>query len=123
MNNRWRGKKKLNKYVFSQKQIWSAYKTMAEFNLALLKEYRKTQGISYPIGINSPEEWIKLIDRFIWVFDQIVRNYPDSPHQVFNTCHIDHNEYKKEFMSIEDYNKYILETLHLFADYFQGIWD
>lgn len=109
--------------MFFQKQIWSAYKTMAEFNLALLKEYRKTQGISYPIGINSPEEWIKLIDRFIWVFDQIVRNYPDSPHQVFNTCHIDHNEYKKEFMSIEDYNKYILETLHLFAEYFQGIWD
>lgn len=123
MNNRWRGKKKLNKYVFSQKQIWSAYKTMEEFNLALLKEYRKTQGISYPIGINSPEEWIKLIDRFIWVFDQIVRNYPDSPHQVFNTCHINHNGCKKEFMSIEDYNKYILETLHLFAEYFQGIWD
>ena len=123
MNNRWRGKKKLNKYVFSQKQIWNAYKTMAEFNLALLKEYRKTQGISYPIGINSPEEWIKLIDRFIWVFDQIVRNYPDSPHQVFNTCHINRNECKKEFISIEEYNKYILETLHLFAEYCQGIWD
>lgn len=56
---------------FLKKQIWSAYKTMAEFNLVLLKEYRKTQGISYPIGINSPEEWIKLIDRFIWAFDQM----------------------------------------------------
>ena len=83
MNNRLRQKRKLNGYTFTKTQVWNADNTMANFILALLKEYKKMKRHGYPKHsevADSPEKWEAILDRLIYTFDQLAHDFPDSPH-------------------------------------------
>lgn len=137
MNNRWRKKKKLEKYMFSKKEIYEADHTMAVFLLALLKQYKKAKRVGFPgfDEADTPEKWEALLDRFIWTFDQIVSDYPDSP--VSLAWKKRRNENTNERSAVDflgcitqevkadeiQYRKHVQEGLSLFAKFFQTFWD
>lgn len=155
MNNRWRAKRKINgSYTFSQKQIWSADITMEKYILAVLKEYYKMKRHGYPgfDEADTPEKWEELVKRFIYTFDQIVNDFPDSPFYIAYdkyckecpdaigiACKLSNDgcvevddrytKLKEKYYTEEvkakekEYRKYIQDGLQLFAKFFQSIWD
>ena len=154
MNNRRRMKRKWQPYTFSTRKVWNADLTMAEFIVTLLKEYKKLNRHGYPGWgeADTPEKWEGLLDRFIYTFDQILHEYPDSPLQlVFSKMERDHPEtleyttienddgtytmkwkhedIRKEYITDEvrqkdkEYHEHIKEGLQLFAKFFEDIWD
>lgn len=83
MNNRQRQRKKLKGYTFTKRQIWNADDTMAIFILAVLKDFKKMKRHGYPgrdEETETPEKWEAVLDRMIYTFDQLVHDFPDSPH-------------------------------------------
>ena len=85
MNNRKKQIQKLHDGIptFPYKYRYDAFVALAVFILDGLKTYKKYNTNSHPIGFDWPEEWGKIIDKMIWSFDQIVRDYPDGPHSIF----------------------------------------
>ena len=148
MNNR---KKQIQKLhdgipVFPYKYRYDAFVTLAVFILDGLKTHKKYNTTSYPIGFDGPEEWRKIIDKMIWSFDQIVHDYPDSPHSIFfekkwkvaenknvplitvdeenKVCFTDLLEEERPSKEVQkDYEDKVQEGLDLFATYFRDLWD
>ena len=152
MNTRWRQKKKITGYTFSKLQIWNASDTMVSFILPLLKEFKKMNRHGYPDrdeATDTPEKWEAILDRMIYSFDQIHREYPDSPRNLANermlkdhpdvydytleketrTMHYLHQDWFKEYftkaVNEEElaYRKRVEEGLLLFGKYLQDLWD
>ena len=140
-------------YKFKPGQIWNADYTMAEFIYQLLKRYQKMPRDTYPVaeGINSPEEWEKLLKRFIKTFKRILNDYNDSPMnkaydkllkkhpKALKTQNIKRADgfYETKYKHKNLIDKYInddvkqadqryyeeiSESLQLFAKYFLNIW-
>ena len=107
MNNRWSKKKKLRGYTFSDLELWNASDTMAEFLLAILKEYKNMPRHGYPDmdeEVNSLKKWEAMLDKFIYTFDQIARGYLDSPHNIASKCMCDEHPDAYEW-TIEETDK------------------
>lgn len=140
-------------YKFKPGQIWNADYTMAEFIYQMLKQYKKMERDTYPMadGIDSPEEWEKLLKSFIKTFKSILHDYDDSPlNKAYakllkkhpkalktksikkaNGCYETKYKHRKlidKYITAdvkeadERYYKEINENLQLFGKYFLNIW-
>ena len=154
MNNRCRQKRKLNKYSFSEQQVWNADDTMVSFILPLLKAFKKSNRHTYPgrDEADTPEKWEAILDHLIYTFDQMDRDYPDSPHNKaskkmerehpdcweyesrkepngMHSMKFKHDDIFDRYFTEEvnqkekEYQNYIQEGLFLFAKYFRDLWD
>ena len=97
---------------FKKQRAWNCYAHLAVHIANELKAFKKYNVNSYPHGFNNIEEWHEVVDKMIYSFDQIAKDYPDG----FAI---------KDFKSSEftAYRAKIDEGLHLFAKYFENLWD
>lgn len=80
MNTRQRQVCKVGRYPFKKRiQIWNTYAYLAPYIHGALCQFRKSNLHGFPDGVDSFEDWLKALDEMIWAFDQIKREYPDSP--------------------------------------------
>ena len=148
MNNRKKQIQKLHDGIptFPHKYRYDAFVALAVFILDGLKTHKKYNTTSHPMGFNEFEEWEKTVDKMIWSFDQIARDYPDSPHSIFfekkrkaadsknvplmyvdkeNKVHItDLLEEERPLKEVQkEYDDKVQEGLNLFATHFTYLWD
>ena len=148
MNNRKKQIQKLHDGIptFPYKYRYDAFVALAIFILDGLKTHKKYNTNSHPLEFDGPEEWRKIIDKMIWSFDQIVHDYPDSPHSIFfekkwkvaknknvplmtvdeenEVCFTDLLEEERPSKEVQkEYEDKVQEGLDLFATYFIDLWD
>lgn len=138
---------------FSKGQIEEGTLTLARFNYHLLKDAKSLHIEGYPgvDGIDTSEKWNKLIDRFIYAFEEILYNYPNSPICIAGEKCLDehsgtidfscpwsltgmyppkkgHEDIYKQYVTDEvlvkekAYRTYLAESLQLFARYFEYLY-
>lgn len=97
---------------FKKQRAWDCYTHLAVHIANELRAFKKYNVNSYPQDFNNIEEWHEAVDKMIYSFDQIAKDYPDG----FAI---------KDFKSSEftAYRAKIDEGLHLFAKYFENLWD
>lgn len=130
--------------VFPEEYGYEAFHVMAVYILGGLKAY-KSCGNSYPGTLKSYNEWMQLLDKMIWSFDQIVNECPDDPETIhFNKKWKEAEEKGIKLMKTNGnqivfseildegrptkeevlaYHARIQEGLDLFAKYFRDLWD
>ena len=89
--------------IFDDSEMWSLDYTLACFILPRLKRLREVKH-GYPSELNSFEEWTAILDKMILGFELIVND----------------DTYPNKAMS---YQAKVNESLKLFAEYFQNLWD
>lgn len=114
MNTRQR--KKRAKYWFSDKEVHNADKTAADFLYCLLTEFKKRRKYSRPVGMNE-KYWEYKLSKMIWSFDQLRKNYPESPNpnKFYSIA-----EYKK---AMEAYEEALNSGFEAFSKYVSDLWD
>ena len=114
MNTRQR--KKRAKYWFSDKEVHNADRTAADFLYCLLTEFKSRRKYSHPVGMNE-KYWNYILGHMIWSFDQLRKNYPESPHpDKFTSI----TEYKK---ASELYEEALNSGFEDFSKYIGDLWD
>ena len=109
--------KKRTKYHFSDEEIYNTNKTAAEFLYYLLIEFKKVNQDNYPLSFNNKELWNQKLDQMIWSFDQLRKDYHNSPH----SASFEDNEKYKE--AAEKYRTDINEGFKAFGKYICNLWD
>jgi hypothetical protein len=99
MNKRMRKKRGIAK--ITEEECWNLDYTLAKFIIPRLYKFKQVNKNSYPIGFDGVEDWHKTIDKMIKAFELQIGS---SIHQ---------NEERK----------IINKGLHLFATYFNDLWD
>ena len=103
---------------FKKQRAWDCYTHLAVHIANELRAFKKYNVYSYPHefrmndGESGAEAWHEAVDKMIYSFDQIAKDYPDG----FAI---------KDFKSSEftAYRAKIDEGLHLFAKHFENLWD
>lgn len=99
-------KKQKEKYGFSDDETWSLDSSITLFILPRLKRFREIIDDvgSYPVNLKSKENWLKILDKIIYSFEIIFKEWKNG-----------------ESISIEEQKKKN-EGLKLFAEYFEDLW-
>ena len=105
-------KVKKNKYL-----VYEPFTYLAPEILKYLRPFRKLHKYALPAkSLKDPitmRDWNKILDKMIWAFDIIDKS---ENTKIFN------RRYFNIRVSKEGQKK-VMEGLHLFAEYFQGLWD
>lgn len=113
MNKRIRKKKGLSK--IREEECWALNVNLAKHILPRLIRYKQVNQMSYPFGFNSLEEWHEAIDKMIWSFEKVIKDDWNSS-DILSNNNWNIEKYKSE-------KERYLEGMHLFADYFNDLWD
>ena len=107
--------------------VWDLMTTLAYIIIPSLKEYM-SQLSGYPGSLKSEEEWLAIIRKMIWSFEEVLNEThkpdpkfanKDAPFQEWYMEEEDKQSYAKQ---IEDYNKEVQSGLDLFAKYYRNLW-
>lgn len=102
---------------FKKRRAWDCYSFLAVHIANELRAFKKYNVNSLPHefykeeGDNGTKEWHDVVDKMIYSFDQIARDYPNC-----EEMDVKSSEYKA-------YQAKIDEGLNLFAKYFRNLWD
>lgn len=129
-------RKRKVKIQIDKYDTWSMDHTLSLIIVPMLKQLRDTTN-SYPASLsnddysNGFEEWKKILNEMIWVFEEIAA---DEEPSFITYCDKDHREakespfdkgkyfyYEKEKARL--YYKRKKEALALFGKYFEDLWD
>jgi len=103
---------KKNKYL-----VYEPFTYLAPEILKYLRPFRKLHKFGVPAkSLKDPitmKDWNKILDKMIWAFDVIDKSENTKS---FNRRYFNIRVSKKG-------QKKVMEGLHLFAEYFQGLWD
>lgn len=99
---------------FKKRRAWDCYSYLAIHIINELKAFKKYNVNSYPLEFDSIESWHKIINKMIWSFEEISKDYPNAPK--LSSLLDDKEKYNKYRSQIDD-------GLMLFAKYFENLWD
>ena len=107
------------RYGVSDRECWGLYLTMARFNLKRLRYYKYMKRLSHPCGMTE-DEWEKIIDESIWVFDYILNEEKYNPLNDISDNREQFNAWHERHKILEERKK---KALLNFATYFEAFWD
>ncbi len=99
---------------FSDKECWCLDTTIAKFIIPRLRRMKEI-GQSYPPDFKSFTKWCDALDKMIWSFEFVLRDYGSDDYDFKNK---DGWELKQK-MRMERYT----EGMQLFAKYYNSLWD
>lgn len=117
----------------SNKEIWNLKIPLASCIYDCLLQFKNLDRISCPSDI-SPETWEEYLDKMLFSFKEISRNYKNDPLEIYMKDKIKLSEtFTEDFSSnaertlvMSESKKYfdkIKEGLNLFSKYFNDLWD
>lgn len=124
----------------SYDDLWSGDLTLSYILIPFLKEFKEKSDCSYPCSdeITCHEDWLKLIDKMIWSFEQIVNSdwreeYTIEPAEIDFENDLPYDENgcrplkwkthgKYDWDGIKAHDTRIQEGCELFGKYFRNIW-
>jgi len=122
------------RYGVADSECWSLDYTFTRYMLPRLKHFRNMKRYSYPSDV-TPEEWEIILDEIIWAFDYMANEekYIIMPHfdsdieKVFDMNRPKTIEREIEWRNYFDKMKSLqhrkVESLKLFAKYYEALWD
>jgi hypothetical protein len=122
------------RYGVADSECWSLDYTFTRYMLPRLKHFRNMKRYSYPSDV-TPEEWERILDEIIWAFDYMANEekYIIMPHfdsdieKVFDMNRPKTLEREIEWRNYFDKMKSLqhrkVESLKLFAKYYEALWD
>jgi len=122
------------RYGVADSECWSLDYTFTRYMLPRLKHFRNMKRYSYPSDV-TPEEWERILDEIIWAFDYMSNEekYIIMPHfdsdieKVFDMNRPKTLEREIEWRNYFDKMKSLqhrkVESLKLFAKYYEALWD
>ena len=148
MNNRYRSKCRAIKGLkFSDREIWNLRDILSRHIYKGLVQFKKAKRCGYP-GTVTIDEWENILDKMIWAFREISRDYPNSPFNLeFKKLWKEHRDelliterdendnlvtrsnekypiYTEELKAKQkEFMKEIEEGKTLFVKYFDDLWD
>lgn len=148
MNNRYRSKcRAIKGPKFNNIEIWNLSDILSRHIYKGLVQFKKAKRCGYP-GTVTIDEWENILDKMIWTFREISRDYPNSPFNLeYERMYKEHgnelliterdengnlvtrsNEkypiYTEELKAKqEEFMKKIEEGKTLFVKYFDDLWD
>lgn len=90
---------------------WNLDMTFAEYALPRIKRYKEIK-IGYPARLKNMNEWDKILDQIIEMFEMILNE----------DKYIDYTNSKNVQKDIKAYEKKIDKGLKLFSKYFTNLW-
>lgn len=99
---------------FTPDETWSLYYNICQFVLPRLQYFRK-HTCGTPGCVGSYEEWLQILDKMIFSFQQVLRESQVCP-QIYLKSHKDQHE------AYLAYEKDIYTGFELFGKYFQCLW-
>lgn len=148
MNNRYRSKCRTVKGPkFNNIEIWNLRDILSRHIYKGLVQFKKAKRYGYP-GTVTIDEWENILDKMIWAFREISRDYPNSPFNLeFKKLWKEHRDelliterdengnlvtrsnekypiYTEELKAKQkEFMKEIEEGKTLFVKYFDDLWD
>ena len=106
---------------FIYKYPYDIFEPLAKIILASLIEFKKANRNSHPIDLTF-DQWHEYLDKMIWSFTEIINNHKNSPYTkwLFNQSIYSSEEANKRY---QKYDAKFKEGMHLFAEYFEHLWD
>ena len=116
----------------SNKEVWNLKTPLASCIYDSLLQFKNLDRTSYPSDI-SPETWEEYLDKMLFSFKEISRNYKNDPLEIHvkdkNLSDIfteDFSSDTERTLVMSKSKKYfdkIKEGLNLFSKYFNDLWD
>ena len=116
----------------SVKEVWNLKAHLASCIYDSLLQFKNLDRTGYPSDI-SPETWEECLDKMLFSFKEISRNYKNDPFEIHikdkNLSEIfteDFSSDAERTLVMSDSKKYfdkIKEGLNLFSKYFNDLWD
>ena len=116
----------------SNKEVWNLKSHLASCIYDSLLQFKNLDRTSCPSDI-SPETWEKCLDKMLFSFNEISRNYKNDPLEIHvkdkNLSDIfteDFSSNSERTLVMSESKKYfnkIQEGLNLFSKYFNDLWD
>ena len=117
----------------SVKEAWNLKTHLASCIYDCLLQFKNLERTSYPSDI-SPEQWEEYLDKMLFSFKEISRNYKNDPLEIYvkgkiklsETFTEDFSSAAERTLAMSKSKKYfdkIKEGLNLFSKYFNDLWD
>lgn len=107
----------------SPDETWSLYHNIAVFLVPRLKLFKERQANigGHPGCFDKQEDWLNVLDKIIWSFEQyLIQEMDIAPNSYFTKYpESDPDRFSKAYT---DFITDIQEGLHLFAEYFGCLW-
>lgn len=130
-------KKKHLLHVSHKKQFYDMFSYLASDLHDCLVIFKRENENGYPYDMKNQEEWFKCLDAMIYSFKEIRDDHPDDPYRNYLSKNypfdvdkdivkqLNQEKHIPEYVDKEEaeYNNKIKKGLHLFAEYFQDLWD
>lgn len=94
---------------------WNMDKTLAQVIHPMLVAFCGEDGPrAYPGGLSGTDEWREILNKMIWAFDAILREWDFEAAALYESDYLDQVTLRR---------KKIQEGLDLFAKYFTHLWN